>query len=253
MTIDRRIAILLWLAAAILAVGLVPVADLLHDLPLEAKWAFSGLCTLAALVLFARAAFLTWQDEQAAPKADRRRKMIALVGMIVFGCGFIGSAAWYFWPSKFSPENIQTVQSEPLPYTLSLADVDIILDNTNPNVDLSIGLKIKNSSDEVINLKPENFQVTFNDQQEIRTLDVFGGAVIRRRSETLYNYRTISNLSKKKKGLINVIMRYSIIYGRADADFVRRWIYAFHFTFDPTTLGHGRYITDFEKDEEIKK
>jgi hypothetical protein len=119
MTIDRRIAILLWLAAAVFAVGLVPAADLLHDLPLDAKWAFSGLCTLGALVLFAKAAFLTWQDEQAAPKADRRRKMIALVGMIVFGCGFIGCSAWYFWPSKTSQEAQDKATFPEIPYIMS--------------------------------------------------------------------------------------------------------------------------------------
>jgi hypothetical protein len=34
-----------------------------------------------------------------ASQAVKRRRMLALAGMIVFGCGFIICAAWYFWPT----------------------------------------------------------------------------------------------------------------------------------------------------------
>jgi hypothetical protein len=34
-----------------------------------------------------------------ASQAVKRRRMLALAGMIVFGCGFIICTAWYFWPT----------------------------------------------------------------------------------------------------------------------------------------------------------
>lgn len=79
--------------------GLVPVADLLHDFSDAVKWTFSGLCTIAALCFFARAAILTWRDEESSSQKDRPRKMIGLIGMLVCGVGFIGFASYYFWPS----------------------------------------------------------------------------------------------------------------------------------------------------------
>jgi hypothetical protein len=32
--------------------------------------------------------------------ARQGRKMLPLIGMAFFGLGFIGCAAWYFWPSQ---------------------------------------------------------------------------------------------------------------------------------------------------------
>lgn len=100
------------------AVGLVPVADLIHDIPTTVKWMLSGICTVAALFFFAQAAILIWQDEELAPKGDRRRKMIGLTGMIICGAGFIVFAAYYFWPSKVSETTIQNAGSvQPGPQT----------------------------------------------------------------------------------------------------------------------------------------
>lgn len=38
-----------------------------------------------------------------APDLSGKSKMISLAGMIFFGLGFVGCAAWYFWPSSSSP------------------------------------------------------------------------------------------------------------------------------------------------------
>jgi hypothetical protein len=51
-----------------------------------------------------------------ASQAVKRRRMLALTGMIVFGCGFIVCAAWYFWPA--SPSKTARKSSPPPELTI---------------------------------------------------------------------------------------------------------------------------------------
>jgi hypothetical protein len=47
-------------------------------------------------------------------------------------------------------------QSSTYTYILSLSDLDIIIDEKNPNVDLAIGLKIKNTNENPTKYRPES-------------------------------------------------------------------------------------------------
>jgi hypothetical protein len=102
---DRKIDLWYWIAAAALAIALMPAADLLHDVSLLRKWSIFLIALALALACFLRAVFLAWRDEEEAPKHERRQKMIALVGMIIFGLGFLGCAEWFFWPQ--APQKLE--------------------------------------------------------------------------------------------------------------------------------------------------
>ena len=45
------------------------------------------------------------------PKLKERSKMVPLIGMVVFGLGFIGCTIWYIWPQNFS----QSASPRPAP------------------------------------------------------------------------------------------------------------------------------------------
>jgi hypothetical protein len=131
---DRRIVFLLFLAAAALALAAIPAADLIKDIPMSGKWVFSAVCLILALGLFSRAAHIAWQDEEAAPRSQRKRKMIGLIGMIVFGVGFIGSAAFYFWPSEHNDTSARAIAKlAELGWTVKPDDAEILFEvNARP-------------------------------------------------------------------------------------------------------------------------
>jgi len=97
---DQKINLLLWLAAAALAVALMAGSYLVESFGPYLQWALFIGGLLLALVLFSIAVSMAWQDEQATPQPKRKPKMIALAGMIIFGLGFLGCAAWFFWPAQ---------------------------------------------------------------------------------------------------------------------------------------------------------
>jgi uncharacterized protein (TIGR02594 family) len=99
---DQKINLYYWLAAAALAVALMPVAIYVASLTRDGQIGTVIVALIIALCCLSKAVSLAWKDEQVAPKSDRRRKLIPLVLMIVFGLGFIGCAAWFFWPSQLS-------------------------------------------------------------------------------------------------------------------------------------------------------
>jgi hypothetical protein len=107
---DQRINLLYWIAAAALAVALMPLADLLHDINEAGKWGVFTVGMVAALGCFLRALFLAWVDEEKAPKQERPRKMIALIGMVIFGFGFLSCAAWFFWPQRTEAPKAATIE-----------------------------------------------------------------------------------------------------------------------------------------------
>jgi hypothetical protein len=103
---EQRINLWYWLAAAAFAVAIMPLPDFLQSVTPQHKFIFMVIATLAALLCFLKAVSLAWKDEEKAPRIERRRKMIPLVGMIAFGVGFIVCAAWFFWPIKSEEQKL---------------------------------------------------------------------------------------------------------------------------------------------------
>src|SRR5947208_60250 len=92
------IALLLWLAAAALAVALVAAGILFPDAPRLAIWAmFIGGIALAIALLIA-AMVVAARDAERATN-ERRRSILPLSGMAVLGAALIVGLAWVFWPS----------------------------------------------------------------------------------------------------------------------------------------------------------
>jgi len=103
MHIDRRIAILGLLGTAALAVAMMAAPLLFADLP---RWLLGLLFwggLLLAAVLIGASIIIAFRGEASEPRIGHRRRMIALFGMIIFGVGFVGSAALYFWPMRPTP------------------------------------------------------------------------------------------------------------------------------------------------------
>jgi hypothetical protein len=61
-----------------------------------------------------------------------RRRMLPLIGMAVFGLGFLGCAAWYFWPAKEMPAQTIAKLAE-LGWTVKPSDAEILFEvNARP-------------------------------------------------------------------------------------------------------------------------
>jgi hypothetical protein len=158
----EKVDLLFWLAAAALAVALMPAADLVHDIEIVYKWAFFGLCSLIAAVCFGRAVYLTWRDESAAPRQEHKRKMIGLIGMAVCGVGFLGFATFYFWPQR-SFELSTLSDQERFRRSMLLTKIRMDYIETNTNVSPMIQAGLENPPPEWTNRKlkqmGENWQV----------------------------------------------------------------------------------------------
>ena len=72
--------------------------DLLHASD-DAKRAFFVVCVVVALVLVITGGITEARNEGKSPTAGRRRRMIAVIFMTVFGVGFIISLGVYLWPA----------------------------------------------------------------------------------------------------------------------------------------------------------
>ncbi len=96
---DFQIAILLALAAIPAGVALMAAPEyigILKEYPGPFFW--GGL--IVAAVLIGAAIIIAFRGEASQPRSGHRRRMIALAGMIIFGLGFVGAAAVYFWPTR---------------------------------------------------------------------------------------------------------------------------------------------------------
>jgi len=88
-----------WKETAGLVVGLLGLAGV--GIPMIAPqypwlgWIFIVLSFPGAIALMAHHFYYSWRDRK---KAGETRKMIALVGMVGCGVGFLGFAAMYLWP-----------------------------------------------------------------------------------------------------------------------------------------------------------
>ena len=99
MRIDFQIAILLALAALPAGVALMAAPEyigILKEYPAPFFW--GGLILTA--VFIAAAIIIALRGEASEPRLGHKRRMTALAGMIIFGLGFLGSAAVYFWPQR---------------------------------------------------------------------------------------------------------------------------------------------------------
>ena len=97
---DSQIAILLGFAAIPAGVALM-AAPYYAEAILKAyasKFFWGGL--LVTILLLSAAIAIAARGEKTEPRLGRRRRMIALGGMIVCALGFVGFAAAYFWPSR---------------------------------------------------------------------------------------------------------------------------------------------------------
>jgi MFS family permease len=92
---DYLIAIILALAAIPVGVVLMVAPEYLHltgsEIPV-AFWSGIGLSTL----LIGSAVAVALNGEAGAPRQGHRARMIAIIGMVVFGAGFILCAIWFF-------------------------------------------------------------------------------------------------------------------------------------------------------------
>jgi hypothetical protein len=96
---DHLIHILLCASGIAAGIALMAAPEVLTiSSPGMSYTCFSGGVTLT-LLLFGAAIFVAARGEKNRPQALKRRRMLPLIGMILFGCGFIVCAAWYFWPA----------------------------------------------------------------------------------------------------------------------------------------------------------
>lgn len=111
---DFQIALLL--AVASLPAGLamsiaVDYFPYLKEHPGVGFWFSTG----ATFLLLSLAALIAIRGEQEAEREGGQRRMIPLIGMIVFGVGFVGCATWYFWPFGQNQNAEQAMSERNLP------------------------------------------------------------------------------------------------------------------------------------------
>jgi hypothetical protein len=94
--------------AGMAASGAIEYFSYLKDHPGLSFWG----STLVTLALFALAAALAVRGERDAEREGAKKRMTPLIGMIVCGVGFVGFAAWYFWPPQSS---VQAIGAPPAP------------------------------------------------------------------------------------------------------------------------------------------
>jgi hypothetical protein len=136
-------------------------------------------------------------------------------------------------------------------HVLSLVGLDIILDNDNPFIDLSLGVRIKNGWDSPTRYAVERANAEFNGKKEKSDHLLVEEAIIGRGGESLYSYRSISEIPKNIDELVYVRFMFSVKYGPVGQTFRRRWIHILSFSFRPKELGKARYATEIERDEAI--
>ena len=112
MRTDFKIAILLALASIPAGVALMSAPEyisILKEYPGLFFW--SGLIVATALIV--AAIIIAVRGEASGPRRGHGRRMIALVGMVVCGAGFLVFAGVYFWPESAALE--PTAQIRPVP------------------------------------------------------------------------------------------------------------------------------------------
>jgi hypothetical protein len=98
---DFKIALLCFVASVPAGVAVSEAIEYFEFLKAYRGLSFYSSATIT-LILLAAAAILAVRGE--AEKQGAKKRMLPLIGMIVFGIGFIGCAAWYFWPANASVE-----------------------------------------------------------------------------------------------------------------------------------------------------
>ena len=75
----------------------------------DQSWIGTATMVIAGVSLFALGTYYV---------ASLHDKTIPLVGMIVFGMGFLGCAGWYFWPTNAKKGLIEWAFEQPGAYGL---------------------------------------------------------------------------------------------------------------------------------------
>lgn len=101
-------------------------------------WSSFGV-TIFLLIL---AAVIAIRGERAAEREGAKKRMIPLVGMILFGIGFIGCASWYFWPIDTKNGNARAhVAQPPSLLTLFMTDFRSHITGTKTNYTTNIEIE----------------------------------------------------------------------------------------------------------------
>jgi hypothetical protein len=112
---DIRVTAHFYVSAAFLSVCIMFAPDVLHFGETARDIGF--FIGLIGAILFGILGFrAALREEQSTPKLEHRRRMLAIYGMVVFGAGFLGCAAWYFfWPDKEPPQkmSVETTTATP--------------------------------------------------------------------------------------------------------------------------------------------
>ncbi len=129
---ENQIHLYLWLAATAIAVALIPVASFIESISARGKIGVILVTAAIAILCLGKALILAFKDEEHVSKIEQRRKMMPLIGMVVFGVGFIGCAAWYFWPVKEDAAQAVAKLTE-LGWTVKPGDDEILFEvNARP-------------------------------------------------------------------------------------------------------------------------
>jgi hypothetical protein len=106
---DYLIAIILAVSAIPGGTALMAAPEYLHLTGTSLAFTFWGGVVLTLILILAAVAVALRGEAQSPPKGHRRR-MVAIWGMAVFGCGFLICAIWFFAQRPDAPKNEQTAK-----------------------------------------------------------------------------------------------------------------------------------------------
>ncbi len=96
---DFVFGIVLALSAIPYGAAMMAAPEYLHLSPTGVFLSFWG-GLVGTIVLIGWATGIALRDDAKAPAEGHKRRMVPIVGMVIFGLGFVTCAAWYFWPVR---------------------------------------------------------------------------------------------------------------------------------------------------------
>lgn len=149
---DYLIAIILMVAAIPGGAALMAAPEYLHLTGTALAVTFWGGVLLTLLLLFLAIA-IALRGEAESPPAGHRQRMLAIVGMTIFGLGFVACAVWFFAPNENTTKGTAKPASSPETNTqLSMPNGGgLLLEGANRNnftgAWITGGATLKNSDD----------------------------------------------------------------------------------------------------------